>query len=312
VRFTRNVLRLTALVGAVTGCARPPIAPAPPSACPEHTTPIAGACLSEADAHAYCGNAARPASGGCSPSACAGVEPIDLGTGECVTMRTLRKLAATLKVDVKNDATLGCAKSDARLSVDGTSVACLARATRCGRGGAWAEGACHADPACPRGSVPDAAGACVAVVHRDHGEAVLDVGTWVRLVIGPDGGKGTSTICGPLAERPWLAGIVPHAHGVVDVVTSIVFPDNDVGGARVTVNATRQQDPHMADTFAPIALTKELDPVWKTLRGLGGVANAASASAVVHCTVDGGTEAVAIPRGDKEGPPPVDSEKPAS
>jgi hypothetical protein len=133
------------------------------------------------------------------------------------------------------------------------------------------------------------------VLHRERDESVLDVGTWLRLVVGVDGGEGTAAICGPLVRRPWIAEVVAHGDATIDVLADLVFPDNDVSQARVTVHARRRFDPHSAEPLAMLAVAEQLEPVWKALRAVGGVASAASVSAEVHCAVSGGVDAIAVP-----------------
>jgi hypothetical protein len=299
---------VTFALGACTHAATTPTIPA---ACAAHTFPLAGACVSEDDARAYCGKVATPEAGGCAPSSCPAGDPLDLASGECVPRLKLRKLAATRNVDRVDDAVLGCAKDGAALSVEGSNVACIPRKAQCGRGAHWSDDRCHPDPACPPGSVPDRAGTCVGVSHRENGENVLDVGTWIRAVVGPDGGEGTAAICGPIVARPWLAGVVAHGNAVLEVEVDMVFPDNDVAHARVTAKASRRFDPHTAEPASLSMVTEELEPLWKALRSLGGVASAASASTEVHCAVEGGTDAIAVPR-EKDASASTDSGKPAS
>jgi hypothetical protein len=302
---------------APAGCDRPAASPAAPVVCAAHTFPIAGACLADDDARAYCGKVARPVPGGCAPGSCPTGEPLDLASGECVPRLRLRKLGVAHKVALKEDTSLGCAKDGITLSVEGASFACLPQATQCGRGAHWSDASCHPDAACAPGSVPDASGACVIVLHRERDESVLDVGTWLRLVVGVDGGEGTAAICGPLVRRPWIAEVVAHGNATLDVEADLVFPNNDVSQARVTVHARRRFDPHSAEPLAMLAVTEHLEPVWKALRAVGGVASAASVSAEVHCPVSGGVDAIAVPAlekgdGDSDGGPHEESGKPPS
>jgi hypothetical protein len=223
----------------------------------------------------------------------------------------LKKLAAAHNPDHVDDAVLGCAKEDAVLTVEGSNVTCVPRKTQCGRGARWVTDGCRPDPTCPSGSVLDATGACAFVVHREGGESVLDVGRWVRAVVGPDGGEGTSAVCGPFVARPWALGVVAHGNAVLEVEVELVFPDNDVSRARVAVNARRQFDPRSQGPDSLSVVAEQLDPVWKALRSLGGVASAASATTEVHCAVDGGTSTLAVPR-STDGSASTDSGKTAS
>ena len=298
----------------VAACtARPPTVPAKPVACVPHTWNVAGACVPDDDARDYCGKAAAPAGGGCAPGSCAGNGPLDLASGECVPMLKLKKLALAQHIDLKEEGALGCSNPEASLAVEGETFACLPAAATCGRGAGWSDGACRADPPCPEGSVLDPTGACVWVMRREGNDRLLDVGTWVRLVIGPDGGNGSSAICGPLLQRPWLAGVVPHGRAAIGVRVDLVFPDNDVHEARVTASARKDVGPHAGEAMPSIpVVARQLEPVWKALRALGGMANAASATVEVRCTVEGGSDAISVPRSAKDEPLPSGNGKPAS
>jgi hypothetical protein len=98
----------------------------------------------------------------------------------------------------------------------------------------------------------------------------------------------------------------------VDVHVSLIFPDNDIHEARVTVTARTETDLRIAPSAAPLPVAKHLEPVWNSLRSIGGVANAASTTADVRCTIDGGKDAVSVPRagGVADAAPPA-APKPA-
>jgi hypothetical protein len=273
---------------------------------------IAGACLSHEEAVAYCGKESKPEAGGCAPTVCDSDEPIDLTTGACVPRLTLRKVESDQRIAPARDGGLGCTDGDAGLVVEGDDLACVPRGVLCGRGARWSEGSCHPDPACAVGSVPDPSGACVPVVSRRDGQKILDVGAWIRLVVGPDGGEGTSAVCGPLRERPWRAGVSPHTTALIEVRVAVVFPDNDVKTAHVEAAGKRRFDAHNFDSTAPVPVVRALEPVWIALRAIGGEANAASATTTVRCVIDGGGDVAggATPR--KEGSGHSASAKPPS
>jgi hypothetical protein len=247
--------------------------------------------MSMDDAKEYCGKGARPEGGGCMPIECANGEPVDLASGDCVPLLSLRKLMAAT---MKPDAALGCLNADAGIIAEGTSVGCLEHSNLCGRGARWRDG-CHADPVCPVGTIADPVGACVAVVRKLGPETIVDVGAWLRVVVGPDGGDGTSAVCGPLIERPWRAGVSSHGSAEVDVQVDLLFPDNDVKRAEVTVSAAKHDDPRTVDPGASVPAARYMDPLWSALRRLGGTANAASATVRVRCAVDGGTDLAGTP-----------------
>jgi hypothetical protein len=268
-------------------CAHPvPGAASGSGSCPRSSLSALGVCLDDEEARAYCGVAARPALGGCTPITCDDAEPVDLATGDCIPALALRKLAG----GGREDARVGCAADEAGLVAEGESVACLPRRVTCGRGARWTGAACEADPVCPPGAIADESGGCTAVVHGDGSDRTLDVGGWIRLVVGPDGGNGSSAVCGPLAPRPWLVPVSSHAVATVEVEVDLIFPDNAVSDARATVKARKRLDPHNTEPGGAIVVAKYMEPLWKSLRRFGGVANASSATVTVRCEVSGGAD----------------------
>jgi hypothetical protein len=151
----------------------------------------------------------------------------------------------------------------------------------------------------------------VSVISGGPPEHTVDVGSWVRLVIGPDGGEGTRAICAPLDARPWRSGVTPHGKAIVDVKVDLLFPDNEVKGARVDVIARRESDPSAAETALSVGAGRYMELLWKALRSLDGVTSASSVTVRVHCTIDGGSDVLGAPPPEKldAGPKP---EKPAS
>lgn len=275
-------------------------------ACPAGTFGIAGVCLTHDQAVAYCGKGARPEGGGCAPTACDHDAPTDLASGECIPRLSLRTIEGRRGAP---DAEAGCT-SDAGLVIEGESMACLPRPLLCGRGATWASGACRPDPVCPAGAIADATGACVTVVGGTGADRVLDVGAWIRLVLGPDGGDGTPAVCGPLRERPWRAGVAAHGSATIDVRVDLVFPDNAVSAAQAEVRARRHFDPHDMDSATPVAAARSMDPLWDALRAVGGTASAASASVEVRCPIEGGFDVPGGPPPRKESPSHVKTPSP--
>ncbi len=297
---------MLSLVASLAACTRPvSVATRPPAegSCPGATFAIAGACLSLDDAKRYCERAAVPVGGGCAAQACERGVPLDPTTGECATALTVRRLS---QGSGAGDASPGCAMPEAGLWVEGDLAACIARRDTCGRGARWDDAGCAPEPVCPQGTVADTtkpARPCVSVVVRERGEEPrLDVGTWVRLVLGPDGSSGTAAVCGPLVQHPWRARVYPRSVGVVEVNVELVFPDNDVSRARATARAVRPFDPHDLANLSLAIDTAYLEPLWTALRAVGGVASAASTSVHLRCVVDGGA-----PLGGGSAEAPVDA-----
>ena len=269
----------------LASCGRPVAATSAKGVCPPQLSPLAGACLEHDEASAYCGKEAKPEGGGCARNPCSEGLARDLESGECVA-RIPRGTRTEEPGGAADAGALGtCSAETVEVVVSGPHRACLPRARTCGRGAHFRDAACHVDPACPPGSLAEADGSCHLVVSRSGEEALLDVGTWLRLIVGPDGGNGSSALCGPLALRPWLAGLAARETGEVDVNVDLIFPDNEVRDVRVTTVAERY-DPHNASPPPRLSVEKYLDPMWQALRSIGGIANASSATVHVRELVD--------------------------
>lgn len=288
---------------AAAGCAHPVSPPAPVAGCAPQEFAIAGVCMAPDEAARYCGKGAHPEGGGCRPVACTEGEPIDLSSGECLPLLSLRRLVTEQGGSLTGDSGVGCKLPEAGLVVEGSSLACLARPSFCGRGARWKDNACHPDPTCPLGAIADLEGACVPVVRRSGPDTIVDVGAWIRVVIGPDGGDGTPTVCGPLVARPWRAGVISHGNAIVDVQLDFVFPDNNVKDAKISIAGHKQADPHNVEASTSVPIARYMEPVTEALRSLGGTSNAASASVRVRCPLEGGSDIAGAARPTKDDAP---------
>jgi hypothetical protein len=177
---------------------------------------------------------------------------------------------------VAEDEVMECGKEQELVaaSVDGRarppSLGCVARSTTA--------------PArtCPAGSILDLGGACVRVIESSacEKETRVDVGRWLRAVIGPDGGEGAPPLCSALGRGP---GPLAPATGQGDprLAVSLSFPDNDVS---LVVARARALAPEGAFDAANTAeLEQVLRPMVDALRSLGGTASQAIVATTVHC-----------------------------
>jgi hypothetical protein len=113
---------------------------------------------------------------------------------------------------------------------------------------------------------------------------VIDVGAWMALAIGIDGGLGSIALCQPLAQRPALFS--PGADGPlrVDIQVTVILPDQDVSAlsARIVVTGPGGLPlPPAAEAVATEATTTLLE----LLRSLGGESSAAAVGVRVRCDI---------------------------
>lgn len=128
------------------------------------------------------------------------------------------------------------------------------------------------------------------------GAPVVDVGRWLRAMLGTDGGEGTARVCRPLSQQVGELDVGPGGARTLSLTVELVFPDNDVtqlSGRVVTVDLASGQAVFGAGAQA---VQRALDALLVPLRALGGASDAASATVKVHCTVRGGGSPSFVPR----------------
>ena len=146
-------------------------------------------------------------------------------------------------------------------------------------------------PRCGRGELYDErASLCVPVRARggDDGRSLVDVGTWLRLAIGPDGGDGARSFCQPLALHVAEAGLKPGDPLVARVDVELRVPDDDVRAAYATVDGVSEETGERLSDAALARLDTSTRPLVAALRALGGEATTAAATVHVRCAVRAG------------------------
>jgi hypothetical protein len=158
---------------------------------------------------------------------------------------------------------------------------------------------CDHPPSCPPGTLPSG-GACRPVVLRGARSgtgAVVDLGAWAALVLGADGGPGSSDLCRPLQLHPFEVGLAPGESAELRLRIALRVPDQDVSAVHGHVDVTlaahplarpplagegpRQTNLGSASALAERALAALIEP----LRGLGGDSTASALEVEVRCVV---------------------------
>jgi hypothetical protein len=182
---------------------------------------------------------------------------------------------------------------------------CIDQASSCGRGSRWMGSGCGTAPACPPGQLADGA-ACVSFVRPGAARAghIVDIGVWVRLTIGPDGGTGSPDVCAPIARRPWLfTGMVGPTPTLLKAQLTFVFPDNDVTRVHLQLGLS-DGSKHPAPQAAAGLLEESAGPLLEALRSAGGMASAASVTTTVSCHLLETGDPVALPPSPSHEPLP--------
>ncbi|HEY1957618.1 MAG TPA: hypothetical protein VGH28_18490 [Polyangiaceae bacterium] len=260
-------------IAALAACTRGAPARSDANACGDGLTVALGACVSYRMADAFCGAAAKPEAGGCVRRACGPGEALELDHGICipeVAVGTTLLHGQPAEQDDKREPTCltGVLTSrKGKLDCADGPLSCRRgeRFVKTGDGGV--AGKCEPIPPCGPGELFDLETAkCDEIVrHR-----TIDVGTWARLALGPDGGEGANAFCAPVrAAGP----------GKARFQVQIDVPDNDVTRASARLVARPPAATSQAD-----AAERSIEELVRILHFYGGSALAASVSLDVVCT----------------------------
>jgi len=285
-------LVLLPLVGAVACTARTPRLADAAATCGDGDALLLGACVSTKTADAYCGTGAELVRGACAFHPCEAAHALDVTTGECVPMRALRELAAADGAAIFAGEALECEDERAPV-VDAGHVACALGDGACPRGSKAVPGGggCVVGPRCGLGAIYDeGASSCVSIVARPEGarRPLVDVGAWLRLVVGADGGEATRAFCQPLMLHAAEAGVKPGETLDALVTVELRVPDEDVRAAYATLDGVSRGSGERLSEAAMARLEASTRPLIAALEALGGGATATAAEVHVRCTVKAG------------------------
>ncbi|HEY2369589.1 MAG TPA: hypothetical protein VGH87_24490 [Polyangiaceae bacterium] len=266
--------RVVLAVLVLAGC---PSARAPGAECGEGAVVLEGACVSYRVADAFCGKTAKPAGGACARTACGPGEALDVEHGFCLPESTVF-LGVNHAPPAFDEAKRRATCAHGWLASRGVMFTCAFGKLSCGRGERWAKdasadagpkewaGKCVAQAPCGVGEIFDEATEKCSKILRN---GVVDVGSWARLVIGPDTAEGTNAFCAPVR----LTG-APSRFQI-----DITLPDNDVTRA-----SARLVPKGAVAANATDVAEHTLEELVETLHFQGKTAMAASVSLEVACT----------------------------
>jgi len=253
---------------------------------------VAGQCLTQADANAYCGQGFNYVNGGCQKIACAAGTQLDEANGQCVATT---QVASNMGVQVAQGETIQCAAGSV-LVVEGGSGACVPQEQTCAPDEQWNGTACAKVGQCKTGSQWDAnANACVEYAKTGDDAAIVDVAQWATTSYGPNGGKGTSAFCNRFAHKPWRFGVPQGQSATVQVAIQLAFAGNEVPGASVTTTPSYVGNPIAVPQGGREGVQAAAQAVLDTLKKGGGRANAAQAGTTVNCIVRNAAAPIVVP-----------------
>jgi len=247
---------------------------------------VAGQCLTQKDANAYCGVGHHYENGGCAPDRCRPGDEIDQSTGWCVPREQVNKVATNLGVPLGAGQQLGCPAGQ-KLIVDGQTAACVPLSQTCARDETWTGQACAKVGACATGSIWDPTLAqCVQYAQGSgSSELVVNVSQWAYANYGPNGGSGTSSFCGAFAKRPLSFGLVEGSSAMVRISVTMSFPNGDIATGAVQTSAAFDASGNAVPQKGAGEVDKAAKEIFATLLLGGGRASAKTAGTIVKCAV---------------------------
>ncbi|MDP9001153.1 MAG: hypothetical protein M3O46_13715 [Myxococcota bacterium] len=231
---------------------------------------VLGACVPPAVADAYCGPLARFGVGGCVFRGCPDGSILDVANGACLAEATV--------------GTASCGQGMVPI-VALAHTACVSADAACPRGTRRTGTVCDRPPSCPPGTLVMGR-SCRSVVSVGMRADLprVDVGAWVALVLGADGGPGTRDLCRPLELRPDLFDAPQGTPPTVNLGIAVISPDQDLTRVHANVYELRVDgagEAHSADIESLIG--RSVSTLIEPLRGLGGESSTAVLEVAVSC-----------------------------
>jgi hypothetical protein len=253
-------------------------------ACAEGTFSLLGACVPAVVGDAFCGRGARVGESGCAFRPCSAAEVLDVASGVCLAAVVAQTLARGLAP---------CGDGLVAIMEDGR-VVCAPPDAACPRGARLVGRTCAPGLHCPPGTLADGRG-CRPIVFAggptspgdDSAPTRVDMGTFLALAVGIDGGLGSPELCRPLIQRPALFGASSGRSQGLRLRLTFIAPDQDL--TRLRVDARPWADGVFASSeisaAAQGAIMDAVSTLSEPLRGFGGESSVTAAQIDVRCTL---------------------------
>lgn len=253
---------------------------------------VAGQCLDQVHANAYCGRGYAWANTGCVQLQCRPGDSLDLTTGGCVPKETVAQQAG---VAVGQGQKVGCPAGE-KLVFDNGVAACVPASQACAKDEVWNGTACQKTVTCATGSVWDAArGQCVAYAQTGSSELNVDIATWAASNYGQNGGAGTPAFCSTFAKKPYSFGLAPGSSALIRVQVLMSFPGQDVAKGQMQTVAAYDQTGGPVPQKGAADVQAGADTTFEALVAGGGKASVPSLGTTVKCVVTNSAKPQAVP-----------------
>lgn len=260
--------------------------------CSASRIPLAGQCLTQQAANAYCGKGNAYGKNGCEAIQCLAGHAYDEASNRCVAES---EVASRVGVAVGEGEKLGCPPGS-KLVVEGSSAACVPLESSCAADEQWDGTRCTKMGTCGAGASWDPEkGACVQFAVGADDTTVVDVASWTASNYGQDGGRGQSSFCNKFARKPWRFGVPQGQTATVEIHLSLAFPERVVANSRVGSAAS------FVGVNAPMpaggseAVQSAAEEILTALKQGGGRANNTETETRVRCAVRNASKPVAVP-----------------
>ena len=254
--------------------------------------PVAGQCLTQAAADAYCGVGYRFGPQGCARIECGPEAQLDEATGHCVP---LSQVAGNVGVQVGQGEKLGCPPGS-ELVIEGNTAACVPVGQTCAPDETWDGQQCVKQGQCPTGWRYDPTlRQCIEFAKTGDDVTEVNVMQWAQSTYGPNGGQGTSTFCSKFARKPWRFGVPEEQSTLVQVEVQLGFPDQNVSAGAVVTKPSYVGVSYAVPAGGAESVQQAAQDLFTPLQMGGGKASAVQASTTVRCAVVNAAKPVAVP-----------------
>ena len=260
---------------------------------------VAGQCLDQAEANAYCGVgygwliAPGKKRGGCVKLQCRPGDTLDETSGLCIPKD---QVAAQSGVQLGQGQTIGCQPPEVLVVSQGVA-ACVPAAQSCAKDETWNGAQCVKSGECTTGEQFDPAyGRCVPYASGGGGnEYTVNVQQWAYSTYGAPNGAGSPSFCSSISKKPLAFGVSTGAGSLVRVSINLAFPGGEVAkGAATSVTVYDTSGNPVPPAGAAEAQTSVLS-LFSPLVAGGGRASSETASTIVKCSVINGSKPTSVP-----------------
>lgn len=247
--------------------------------CKAGFVPLAGACVTMADANASCGKAYSYNNGSCVAKTCAAGQQLNAGTGACENKAESDKaVAQNAGIVLQQGQGIGCPAGFTYVVNEAKEGACVPNELTCGTGTKYEGGKC-VDVGCAAGTVFDAkTGQCMKLKEGE----TISVQAKLNAAMGPD-------FCAPHAKNPGGFKVAPGGTQTIKVSVTVNVPSKDVDKTEVVaIKTTNTGGAELTpQVFPGVAnVQKQVnEQIIPSIRALGGKSNEGQATAEVTCVI---------------------------